>query len=95
MFTPGGATVSVHVPASCRVANSSFIAFSHNGQSGQPFASVSVHGLKASSSLISASIQYLSVKSAAMIHSACPSPSKTSLGGCLTTGGNGVGNYTP
>jgi hypothetical protein len=59
MLAPGGASSNLHVPAAFKVASSSSIAFSHNGQSGLRLASASDRGSKASASAVSATSAYL------------------------------------
>ena len=56
---------------------------------------MSVLDSKASLSLISANIVYLSVKLAVISHLLCPSPSNTSFGVCSMTGGSVEGSCMP
>ena len=77
-------------PAWWRVSNSSLIAFSHNGQLGQHFASAKVHGPNASTSLVLAAISSFSTKFVHSIHSACPSPSSTGVGSLAMADGGWI-----
>ncbi len=53
IFALAGASSSLQVPAAFKVASSSWMAFSHNGQSGHRLTSVSDRGSSASASAVS------------------------------------------
>ncbi len=59
MFAFGGASSSFQVLAAFNVASSSWIAFSHSGQSGRHFASVSKWGSSALASVVLAGHEHM------------------------------------